>query len=302
MKILICCNKRDFFLTRICVASIRYYYPDVDIYILKDYLNGEFSSNELEKIWNIKVLDLGLRKYGWSAAKMHFLFSDFFPGEKVFVLDSDIVFAGRMLESLYETANNFDFTVNADFHDNPYDDWVSVHYYDYRHLKTIDPEFNFPGYFFNGGQVVVTTGKITQEEVIDFFDLKYFPYWKAQKFLPFVDQSLLNYVLPKKVQNGELTVGKKQFMIWSEGDLNRNLLLDKIKKGDEYDFIIHWAGALRIPYIAKMTRPDILSFFEEYYYSKVPMGHIKKRIRKIIPLFDFYLRRTYRFIKKLVKS
>ena len=300
MKILICCNKKDFFLTRICVSSIRYYYPEVDIYILKDYLNGEFSSLELEKSWNVKMLDLGIRKYGWSAAKMHFLFSQCFPNEKIFVLDSDIVFVGKLLESLYSSAINFDFTVNADFHDNPHDDWVSVHYYDIDYLNSIDPNFKFPGYFFNGGQLIVTTGKIKQNEVIEHFDLSLFPYWKNSKYLPFVDQSLLNYIIPKKEQAGEITVNKQQFMIWSEGSESRNLDLESVKDGEKYMLLVHWAGATRVPLLKKMTRSDILVLFENYYYSKVKFGILKQHLRKVIPFMDFYLRTTYRLIKKAI--
>lgn len=300
MKILICCNRKDFFLTRICVASIRYYYADVDIYILKDYLNGEFDSAELENSWNVKVLDLGIRKYGWSAAKMHILFSNIFIGEKILVIDSDIVFVGRFLENLYSTAQNYDFTVHADFHDNPYDKWVPIHYYDFDYLKSIDPKFKFPGYFFNGGQMIVTTGKIDPKEVKEYFDLGQFPYWKSTKYFPFVDQSLLNYIMPKKEQAGEITINKQKFMIWSEGPEAAKLDINLIKQGDTYPFLIHWAGALRIPYISKMTRHDVLNFFEEYYYSQVERGNIKKNARRIFAFSDYYLRKTYRGIKKRI--
>ena len=40
--------KTLYFFTRICIASVRYFYPDADIYIIKDNLAGEFNTAELE--------------------------------------------------------------------------------------------------------------------------------------------------------------------------------------------------------------------------------------------------------------
>ena len=51
IKVIIAVNKTDLWFCRICIASIRFYYPDVEIYIIKDELNGFFSTNEMEKLW-----------------------------------------------------------------------------------------------------------------------------------------------------------------------------------------------------------------------------------------------------------
>jgi lipopolysaccharide biosynthesis glycosyltransferase len=303
MRIIICCNKNDFFLTRICVASIRYYYPDVDIFLVKDFLNGPFSSTELERAMNVKILDLGTQKFGWSAAKMYLLLSNQFPGEKLLSLDSDIIFAGRFLEKISQDAKEFDFVVNKEPGDDPYSKFVTKHYYDFKYLNTIDPAFQFPGYFFNGGQMVITTGKLKQSEVIDYFELDSFPYWKQLDKMPFVDQSLLNYMLPKKEQNGEIKILKTKFMLWSEGMEAKELDIDQVKKGEKYLYLIHWAGALRIPYINKMTRADLLVFFEDFYYNNVPLGNLKKIKRKTLAASDYFLRKFYRnTIKKIIKG
>jgi lipopolysaccharide biosynthesis glycosyltransferase len=302
MRIIICCNKNDFFLTRICVASIRYYYPDVDIFLVKDFLNGPFSSTELERAMNVKILDLGPRKFGWSAAKMYLLLGNQFPGEKLLSLDSDIIFAGRFLEKISQDAKGFDFVVNKEPNDDPYSEFVTKHYYDFKYLNKIDPAFQFPGYFFNGGQMIITTGKLKQSEVIDYFELDSFPYWKQLDKMPFVDQSLLNYMLPKKEQNGEMKILKTKFMLWSESMEVKELDIDQVKKGEKYLYLIHWAGALRIPYINKMTRADLLVFFEDFYYSNVPLGNLKKIKRKTLAASDYFLRLFYRnTIKKIIR-
>lgn len=131
ISVVIFCNKKDFYLTRICVASIRYYYPSISIFILKDYLNGYFDSKELENAFNVSVLDLGIEKYGWAAAKIHFLLNRKLNWKKVLMLDSDIIFIGPFLENLVADSQGSDVSVSAYRFDNPYDPWVYKTYYDF---------------------------------------------------------------------------------------------------------------------------------------------------------------------------
>ena len=44
IKIVVACFKKDIHIARICVASVRYWYPDIDIYLLKDLSFGDFSN------------------------------------------------------------------------------------------------------------------------------------------------------------------------------------------------------------------------------------------------------------------
>ncbi|WP_394771887.1 hypothetical protein [Mucilaginibacter sp.] len=64
LTVVVCCNRKDVFLARICIASIRYYYPDIDIELVKDSGNGTFNTYELEKYFGVKVVDLGIKKLG----------------------------------------------------------------------------------------------------------------------------------------------------------------------------------------------------------------------------------------------
>ena len=59
LTIVVCCHKKDYFLARICVASIRYYYPSILIELVKDEGNGKFNTTELEKNLHVKAVDLG---------------------------------------------------------------------------------------------------------------------------------------------------------------------------------------------------------------------------------------------------
>ena len=119
LTIVVCCNKRDFFFAKICIASIRYYYPEIAIELVKDAGNGNFDTKDMENVFNVKLIDLGIKKLGWSGAKFHYLYQ--MPkGKKVLLLDADIVFTGPFLERMKELYMNNDYVVSAEFNQNPY--------------------------------------------------------------------------------------------------------------------------------------------------------------------------------------
>ncbi len=51
----ISCYKFDVYLTRLCVASIRFWYPHIPIWLLKDRHYGDFDTREIEKYWNVQA-------------------------------------------------------------------------------------------------------------------------------------------------------------------------------------------------------------------------------------------------------
>ena len=300
--VVVSCYSKDYFLTRVCVASIKYYYPEADVYILKDSLAGEFDTTELEQAFQVKLLDLGKKEYGWGAAKIHFILSEIFNNQRVLLLDSDTVLAGRFLHELYSRNQAANFIVDAEYYSSPYEGNVPLHYYKYDDIVKYDKNFTFPGFVFNTGHLVVTPGKIKKNDTEDLFDITVFPYYKRLDILPMPDQSLLNYLLPTMDSKGLIKLAAEKIMQWSEGEEVASIDLDQLKRGNTYPYIIHWAGALRVSHLRAMTRPDILLFFEDYYYSKVPFGSAKKQVRRLISLSDFYLRNTYRTtLKPLLK-
>lgn len=305
--IVVFCYKKDYFMVRPCVASIRYFYPDAEIYLLKDYLAGEFDSKEVEQAFHVKELTLGIRHYGWSAAKVHFILSDLFAGQRVLTLDCDIILAGRFLEDLYQKTAGADFVVNPEFYSNPYEGNIPIHYYKFDDVQSFDPDFVFPGYVFNGGQMLLNTGRVPAEAIASLFNTQTFPFYTRRDIFPQVDQSLLNYLLPKLAHEGVVTLATEHFMVWSDGPEARAIDLEKLKAGDTYPFLIHWAGVLRVADLAQMSRADILLFFEDYYYSKVPNGNFKKQFRRLLAKIDYqtetFMRSVYqKTLKPLIKK
>ena len=61
-------------LARICVASIRYWYPEVPICLLRDHGRGAVDTRELETAWQAEAMDSDPRYSGWGTTKLSLLF------------------------------------------------------------------------------------------------------------------------------------------------------------------------------------------------------------------------------------
>ncbi|RZK12485.1 MAG: hypothetical protein EOO46_03005 [Flavobacterium sp.] len=295
IKIVIAVNKKDVWFCRICIASIRYYYPEVEIFLLKDELNGKFSTEEIEVNWKVQLISYDVKKFGWSAAKMHFYCDERFEGQRFLVLDSDIVLVGKLLDESFVNDLAWDVVVSEEVVEDPSAEWFGQTYFDYNTVKTYDFHFKYQGYAFNCGQLFCKGNFLSARQLEPYFDFNSYPPWKRLDIFPLVDQSLFNYLLPSLAIQNKIKLSRENFMLWSEN--KQTLEMEFLPSSKGSPFLIHWAGALRTPFINRMSRSDILTFFEKYYYSKVNFGDIKRRIRLIKPLFNSGLR----YIKKRVQ-
>jgi len=300
--IIIFCHKKDYFLAEILVASIRYYYPAIEIYLCKDKLNGEFGTHEMEKYWNVNILHLGINNFGWSAAKMHFYLSDKLKGKKALLLDADIVFTGRVLDRLIPLAMQNDVVVSPEYHTGNEGEWLKKQFYDIDIVQRMHPDFRLPGYYFNCGQLIARSELFTAEEIKGVFDKNNFPFWTNRRDFPLVDQGVLNYLLPYKEQKNEIKIARDEYYIWIDTDMARQMNFEGVIEGEKYPYMIHWAGNERIPFIYGMFRGDILVYFQKLYYKKIPYG----AVRRILPLIpsglDFFVRTCYRIIRRKIQA
>jgi lipopolysaccharide biosynthesis glycosyltransferase len=297
-SIVIAVNKKDVWFCRICVASIRYYYPHAKIYLLKDELNGKFSTSEIARNWNVELIEYPVKKFGWSAAKIHFYCDKRFAGGKFLVLDSDIVFTGKILDNDYVNEFLFDAIVSEETTGDPMSEWFKNTYFDYQRIQRFDPEYTYAGFTFNCGQLFCKGNFLNHALMEPYFDFNAVPAWKQKEVFPLVDQSVLNYLLPKLANEKKLQLSRQNYMIWSETATAKGMSLEEIKNGNKYPYLIHWAGALRIPLIGKMTRGDILLFFEKHYYSKIAFGYSKRFMRKAKPYILYCLKSVLKKIKR----
>lgn len=263
--------KGDFWLTKICVASIRYWYPEFPIYIYKDKARGDFNTTELEKNWNVIVIELERDAFGSPLSKLFINFLH--PSKKYLVIDSDIVFLGKVLEKLHLFKE--DFIVNEHTTPDNTTDFFKHTYYNIERVLQLDPKFKYPGYVFNGGQLVVTTGLIDRKDLSPFVELDSVLKSKDPETFKNFDQGIYNYVLPKLESTGRLSIAKADFMIWGEKNHISSILFQDVIDKKSIPYLIHWAGTMK-PLLRKVDGGAILMFFEKEYYSKVPFGNIKR--------------------------
>lgn len=280
---IIACHKKDLFLTKICAASIRYFYPSAKVYLIKDFKNGSFSTRRLEKYLNVKIITLGSSIFGWGNAKLVALTNTDLPDKKFIYLDSDTALIGPIFDRLSDLIKISDILVSPEYHLKPGNKEFENIYYEIDKVKKEFPGYFYPGFTFNSGQFIFTRGVIKKSYLLPYFNSKDYPYWKKiPLFSKPLDQPLLNIVVTKLARQKKIRLRKKVFMIWSESKKANvdHISLEDVKKGKK-PYIIHWAGALKNVNVEKMTRGDILSFFEKKYYSNFPLGLLFYYLKKL---------------------
>lgn len=292
-KIYVACCRKDFWLTKICVASIRYWYPLIPIYLITDYSLGDFDTRCMQKRWNVSIMQTSIKKYGSGLIKYEVLFLN--NNEKVLVLDSDVVFAGKVIEKLESFDEDFIVTGDIGEETEKNLEWVKRVYLDTDKILEINPKYIFPEFYFNSGQIVVTCGKIKLEDVVDYIKWSELPSKKYPDTFGGHDQGVLNYVLNNKVREGKVSSKYYEYMINANSGMSKKISLDQIKKREGYPLIIHWIGRKgRI--LSKLRRSDILCFYQKFYYSKFKFGLLRRYLDESKRYLKYYV---YEKIKKL---
>jgi hypothetical protein len=270
-RVYIAAHRRDLRLTRICVASVRQWYPEIPIFLLKDEVNGAFCTREIEERWNVQLWPAKSRSFGWGFIKLEPLFDT----EKVryLVLDSDIVFLGRVIDAL----EGFDAEFVVQEEKQPPEDVPNLYFDPQKVRAKLNPAFAGPAFTFNSGQYVGTSGVITRA---DFGNLVV---WSEPRRVAFPemfnpgDQGVLNYVVLERLAAGAIRVARTPFMKWGRAEM-AEFVVARLNAGSPYPYVIHWAG-LKHRRLRKMLRPDILKHFERAYYARVAYGAVRLAAR-----------------------
>ena len=261
---------RDARLTRICVASIRYFYPDVPIKVLAGDILQPGLAQELSNHWNVGVADLPVGDYGWGLVKLEPLFGP--AGQRFMVCDVDTVFTGRVLDVRAKSDAPF-FVDDEQLSDA---DFKRL-YYDWDKLAAIDL-MRAARKAFNVGQWFGTAGLVDRHELDDWVE------WTLPRRLRYPDlfmggdQGVVNYVLLKREAFDGLCIDRHTFMRWPGNGLG-DLTPQRVSQGEAPPLVIHWAGMKAI-FLRNMVGSELLQFFENYYYSRLPYG----RLRRVLAL------------------
>jgi hypothetical protein len=258
---------RDARLTRICVASIRYFYPDVPIRLLAGDILQRGLAEELKRYWDVDLVDLPEGDYGWGLVKMEPLFGP--PGQKFLVMDVDTVMTGRVLDVRAESDAPF-FVDDEQLSDA---DFKRL-YYDWDKLREIDPKVQSARTAFNVGQWFGTAGLVRRDEFDRWVD------WTLPRRLRYPehfmggDQGVVNYVILQKEAFEGLRIERRTIMRWP-GNSMEDLNVESVSKGTAPPLVIHWAG-MKNTFLRNMVGGDLLMFFEKFYYRRLPAAKLRR--------------------------
>jgi hypothetical protein len=278
---------RDARLARICVASIRYFYPDVPIRLLAAEPLQRGLAEELHRYWGVELVDLPDGDYGWGFVQLEPLFGK--PGERFFVLDVDTVLTGPVLD-LWQGDSQF-LVDNEQLSEADskrlYFDWVE--------LRKIDPNVQSAMIGFNSGQWFGTAGLVSRDEFEPWLkwdmprELRYPQYFMGG------EMGVMNYVLLKKEAFDGIRIERRLLMRWP-GYTMEGLDPKSVAERRAPPLVVHWAG-LKKARIGAMLGGDLLLFFEKFYYDHMPAG----KLRKVLAICRHYYVQWRHFVLVRVK-
>ena len=252
--------RRDYLFTQCCIASIRHFYPDIPIWLFKDLLRGDYDTRPLEESFRVQLWPTAQKWYGLGWAKLEILCH--VPALRCLLLDSDIVMTGPVLDVL----ESFDEDFVVPHEDHPPEDIVKD-FFSVEDLHQLDPDFRFPGYAFNTGHYVATTGVFTSQDFSPFLLEKPFLHLRHAHLFKSNDQSLLNYLLLKKHQNARLTLRRHLFTLWPSGPWMKSISIADLQSDSPPPYLVHWAGSKSIDF-SRMPHGHLLEFFQKEYRLK----------------------------------
>jgi hypothetical protein len=292
-RIYIPCFKKDFYFTKICVASIRYWNKEIPISLIKDFSKGAFDSSELEKTFDVSVFPLKFSKMDAYGKLAPFIDE---AGSRILLMDSDIIWIKDMIPEL----NNYAEDIVVQCY-NPQDkeNEMNCWYFNTDNLKKFYSDYTYPGFLFNTGQMVVNTSAFSEHDFKDIIE------WKEQArpihkntFLC-EDQGIINYVAARKIKEGKLSFSNHLFYIHGfDLCINQFRPEDKNLPG-EYPGMIHWHGN-KPGIIFGLPGHKMLNFYEKYYYSKIKSGVSRRLMERIKRTCSHPWPFTKNLIKKMI--
>jgi hypothetical protein len=266
--IYVAASTRDARYTRICVASIRHFYPTIPIRLLAGGRLQRGLAEELHHYWEVGIAELSTRgDYGWGFVKLEVLFGP--PGEKFLVLDSDTILTGSVL-GLW-AGSRCAFGVDDE---KQSESETKRLYYDWEKLRAIDPNAGPPQFVFNSGQFFGTAGVLSRADFAPWVEWTLPRRLRHPEYFMPGEQGILNYVLNQKVATGGLQIDRLQLMRWPGHSLD-GLDAQTVSKRYASPLVIHWAGMKR-PRLQKTAGGNLLLYFERSFYARIRAGWLRR--------------------------
>jgi hypothetical protein len=291
-KVYISCCKRDYYFTRICISSIRYWNKDIPIVLLKDFSQGHFSTDEAERTFNVSTAPFPLKNVG-AYGKLYPYMAD--VAERVFIIDSDTVWTGNLIPGLEQ----FDEDIVVDGKaPNDHQKEMNQWYFNVLPFKKYFPDYVYPGLLFNSGQIVLSTSSFSQSDFDKVIEWKENPGPTVPGVFLCEDQGILNYVVAVKLAKKEISLRSHHFFLWGWSEEAGNIKVADMRSKKPEKFLIHWYGK-KNGLISFLPNSNLLKFYERYYFSHLRNGTVKmysvRLLRTLIHLKPF----LYELFKKL---
>ncbi len=276
-KIYIAGYKYDVMYTKCCVASVRKWYPEIPVILIKDESYGTYSTQDIQKYFNTNVLNCNIKNFGWGFSKLEALFVE--KKEKFLILDSDTVMMGPVLDKLNGYSEEFIVpAVKTTIK------FQSAQYFNPDDIIKWDVDYKHTGYGFNTGQWVGTSGIFKRKDLRKFinYDLEPIRLFNDELF-KLGEQGLLNYFLFKNQQSKRITLNINPFMETGDNPkVSAIKSIDSITKRES--MIIHWAG-IRTSNIEDAANGWILKYFIDLFYVRIPLKKLKYLIDNQFKIF-----------------
>jgi hypothetical protein len=144
-----------------------------------------------------------------------------------------------------------------------------------------------PQYVFNTGQWFGTAGLLTRDDFLPLVEWTMPRRLRYPKHFMTGDQGIQNYVFNLKAAQGTLHVQRRRIMFWPVHAMDR-MDAESLAAHRAPALVVHWAGLKQLR-LRDMVRPDMLEFFEKYYYGKIPFGFVLRPIRALTDVLQQWL-------------
>lgn len=253
--------------TRICVASIRYFYPDVPIRLLAGGRLQRGLAEELRHHWAVELAPLPAGDYGWGFVKLEPLFGP--PGERFLVLDSDTIITGPVLKMAAE--HDEDFVVDAE---DQSPERAKQIYYDCARAAEEGSPIPDPAFLFNTGQWFGKSGVLSRGDFRGLVEWGFPPTLANPRVFKNGEQGVLNFVVNEQYRSGKIRVARVPLMRWP-GHRMQGLDAIAVSKRVCPSLVVHWAGMKRAR-LRDMVGADLLTYFEKHYYQRLTAGDTRR--------------------------
>ena len=290
-RVIVFCSPNDLWLTKICVASIRYWNQSIPVQLHKDESRRKFDTRALEKSMNITVCDSSKSSIGNPMSKFYYVTNgaDTITGENIMIMDSDTAWFGDIIPLFHVLPEDVELAVHGEL--NPSRSHFKKVYFDPNFFESTFPGLPLPPFVFNSGHFVVKIGAFDFDEAIPFLNSsrkdtlpQIFPY----------DQGIFNFLHAQKRGLKKINSKSLEFAKWPGIDIDFGSLLNT-------PFLVHWAGKTNYT-IAKMRYGNQLQKFQKFFLDSLPIGdRIQEKVIEFLRISIFRLRLFRVFILRKLK-